>query len=97
MAELNGRVAPEQISKNSLELPWVNSGNDGALKMGETGEIPMLPSFCSTDIDSLGGTSGCCIVGETVGISMDEDSCAVAVGTIFPVVGASKLSQCVVF
>lgn len=64
MAELSGRVAPEQMSKNSLELPWVNSGNDGELKVGETSEMSMLPSFLSAGSGSLGGTSCCWIGGE---------------------------------
>ena len=63
MAELKGRVAPEQISTNNLALPQLKSGREGETINGDTGGDG--ETGCSTDASAAkaGSSGGSC--GET--------------------------------
>ena len=66
MAALNGRVAPEHISKKILALPWVKSGSEGERIVGDTcdtGETAGSVDCLSSEKGSLGVSQGETVLG----------------------------------
>ena len=79
MAELKGRVAPEQISTNNLALPQLKSGREGETTVGDTGGDG--ETGCST-CASVAGV-GC------LGGSFGETSCAGSGSDVVVTVGTT--------